>query len=147
MIARINPLLSPRCKVHYSPGNRGYWSHCPRTYGTSWNTTSRLDDVTCRICLRAIARLGLRPREEFPDVPTFEVRPEGRFRCQSGGWGCYLVFRCPVCGHENNHGGSYDRPGEGDGHRVSHCGCWEGGYYIREVRSTAASIDSATDRD
>jgi hypothetical protein len=120
-------------KVHYSPGNCGWWSHCPRTYGR-WSTTARLAEVTCRICLRAVAKLGLQPREAFPEVPTFAVRASGRFRYGCGELGCYLSFRCPVCGQENHHSGMYGQPGEGDGHRGSHCPCWKKGYYIQEIQ-------------
>jgi hypothetical protein len=94
-------------------------------------------DVTCRACLRYVLKHRLRPRSDFPDVPTFEVRAEGRYRTKENGrpaWGCHLVFRCPVCGRENVHGGLYRRPGAGDGHRASHCDCWDHGYYIREVQ-------------
>ena len=77
-------------------------------------TTDSLGAVTCKRCLAKAARLGLRPRILFPDVPTFEVRPA---RCGQ------VKFTCPVCGKTNYHG-------RGNGHRLAHCGCWELGYIL-----------------
>ena len=73
-------------------------------------------------------------------LPIFTVKAELgpiRYPKRSDGTrspnGCYLVFRCPKCGQENNHGGVFNELGAGDGHRVSHCECWPRGYYIKEV--------------
>ncbi len=118
-------------KVHHPKGcGRGRYGGYPESLDPR--------EVTCLVCRRYVEKHGLQPRSSFPDVPTFDVRPEGRFLYprRSDGTretGCHLVFRCPVCGQENNHGGLYGQPGAGDGHRVSHCPCWERGYYIREV--------------
>ena len=77
---------------------------------------------------------------EVDGLPIFDVTAvDGPFRYpkRSDGTrpkdGCQLLFKCPKCGRENNHGGVYKRKGEGDGHRVSHCNCWPNGYYIKEV--------------
>jgi hypothetical protein len=89
--------------------------------------------VTCMVCQRLVCMDGLRPRSNYPDMPTFEVHAEGRYQTLRGDWGTHLMFRCPVCGKENVHGGTYGKPGDGDGHRTSHCSCWSNGYVIREV--------------
>ena len=65
-------------------------------------------------------------------LPLFEVKAEGRY-VVGGVLCCDLVFRCPRCRQLNRHGGFHGRPGLADGHRVSHCGCWADGYYIKEV--------------
>lgn len=51
--------------------------------------------------------------------PRFPARIDGK----------HLIFDCPKCGVENRHGrGSGRRVAYG--HRVSHCDCWECGYYL-----------------
>ena len=65
-------------------------------------------------------------------IPTFEVKAEGKFKTRRG-YGCYLVFECPKCHEVIRHGGVYGEKGAGNGHRISHCGCWEKGYYIKEI--------------
>jgi hypothetical protein len=100
--------------------------------------TSDLSEVDCKNCLKVIKKKNLQPRICFPEVPTFDVVAEGRYRnlgCPDSG--CYLVFNCPVCGKKNIHGGYYGKIGEADGHRNPHCDCWEEGYYIREIASIA----------
>ena len=72
------------------------------------------------------------------DIPTFKVKAEGEFLYAPGTngkqiKGCHLVFECPLCENINVHGGTFGVKGDGDGHRVSHCGCWPDGYYIKEV--------------
>ncbi len=76
--------------------------------------TNELNHVSCLACLNIIKKKGLRPRSDFPDVPTFDAEP----------WSHGLAFTCPCCGERNVHG-------QGDGHRVSHCECWKRGYDIR----------------
>ena len=73
--------------------------------------------------------------EKTIDIPTFEVKAEGKFKSRrdSKFYSCYLVFECPKCHEIIHHGGVYGKKGGGDGHRVSHCRCWEKGYYIKEV--------------
>lgn len=51
------------------------------------------------------------------DIPVFEVTRDTH--------GC-AQFTCPRCGKTNHHG-------QGDGHRVSHCGCWPNGYRLQTV--------------
>lgn len=79
------------------------------------------------------------PIEWKDGVPVFRVAPTGRFlyavRNSDGTRtvGCHLLFRCPSCKQVNVHGGLFQKPGGGDGHRCAHCNCWnEGGYFIRE---------------
>lgn len=55
------------------------------------------------------------------DVPTFEVT---RSEYQ-------IEFRCPSCGKLNIHGNGGSR-GPNYGHRVSHCGCYPNGYFLKE---------------
>lgn len=86
-----------------------------RNYWLNRNFTTDTDKVTCSHCRKKIARLGLRPRQEFARIPTFVMTPN-----EDGITGS---FQCPVCGQVNNHGYS-------DGHRVAHCPCWESGYYV-----------------
>jgi hypothetical protein len=88
--------------------------------------------VTCRVCDRVIRRTMLRPKSEFPPMPTFEAWPE------NGPRGFRLVFRCPVCGKRNAHGGDKSHPGAGDGPRGSHCQCWSC-YQIEEVRAAGGN--------
>ncbi len=70
-------------------------------------------------------------------LPIFAVVAVGRFR-QYGAYsvrlvdGCHLVFHCPRCKIRIAHGGTYGKPGDGDGHRCAHCACWPNGYYLRE---------------
>lgn len=101
-------------KTHYRPSARCGMALCRRLPGPVSEDPA---DVTCRDCLRAIERLGIRPRSEFPEVPTFEVQAVNAVN---------VMFRCPRCGKENWHG-------KGDGHRVAHCGCWPRGYVIVEA--------------
>ena len=74
------------------------------------------------------------------NVPTFQVKAKNgpfKYKITRDGRkypdGCHLVFKCPVCGKENVHGGHYKNKGAADGHRVSHCGCWPDGYNLEEV--------------
>ena len=62
---------------------------------------------------------------EMAEIPTFDAK-----RTEDG---VCLVFRCPKCGEKNVHGAVNANKGAGNGHRASHCQCWEQGYYIREV--------------
>lgn len=105
-------------KIHYN--KRG----CPRAkyYYRSINTVDH-NAVTCEACLKFIAKHNLRPRSEFPKVPTFSpVRRPGRV----------LVMVCPVCGEEAIHFSSSNEIGSGDGHRCAECECWPGGYHLQE---------------
>ena len=80
---------------------------------------TKINEVTCPQCLNIINRKGLVGRDHFPKVPTFEVKIKDGV----------AVFICPVCGKENRHG-----PGSGGpfcDHVVSHCDCWDRGYYIQ----------------
>jgi hypothetical protein len=96
---------------------------CTWSRNTNYDMTDRHANVTCPSCRRVIKRLGLRDRQEFPEVPEFTVTAiRGRT----------LGFRCPCCGVMNYHGGG-DHPGDGDGHRGAHCRCWPHGYSIVEV--------------
>jgi len=115
---------------------RVHYRFAPCAHGRYLSQTRRTDniaEVTCLSCRRRIVMGGLRPRTNYPDVPTFEVHSEGRYQTFRGDWGTHLVFTCPCCGRENVHGGTYGKPGDGDGHRTSHCPCWPNGYVIREV--------------
>lgn len=107
-------------KVHFG---RGFYSPCGNL-GATPKLTMDHRMVTCKSCLAYIRRHGLEARGRFEEVPTFEVVRERR----------QLVFRCPCCGRVIRHGGGL-AVGEGDGHRTSHCGCWERGYFIREERT------------
>lgn len=53
---------------------------------------------------------------------------EGRptFPCQESRG--QLWFTCPTCGKRNLHG-------TGEGHRVAHCTCWPGGYFLVKDRA------------
>ncbi len=103
--------------------------------------TTNLADVTYRRCRSYIDRNGLRPRDEFPQVPTFDVLAVGKFR-SAGSWGTHLVFACPVCGIVNRHGRTWgpDEFGSGDGGRVAHCQCWQHGYILREIQPGGAVV-------
>jgi hypothetical protein len=82
-----------------------------RTVGTPLAARNK-DEITCVVCNELASRWNLKPRSAFPKIPTF--------RTTRG------AFRCPCCGERHSHG-------MGDGHRVSHCGCFrDGGYYIKE---------------
>lgn len=108
-----------KTRTHYRPGIHPP-ALTPSVCGT-WQAsrfTAVLAEVDCRACLARVARLGLRPRAEFPEVPTFAARPDGPDTCS---------FVCPVCGKRNHHG-------RGDGHRHAHCSCWPRGYNIRVSR-------------
>jgi hypothetical protein len=95
---------------------------------------SDIAKVTCKACIKIIKKRNLKPRDAFPEIPTFDVTAEGWWQNPGSPPGCHLTFTCPVCGEKIVHGGYFDNPGAADGHRVSHCGCWEEGYYIREVK-------------
>ena len=77
-------------------------------------TAKKIPEVTCPQCLNIIKMKGLVERSQFPDVPTFQAELKRGLAC----------FTCPVCGKECRHGSC------GSGHRVSHCGCWEKGYFL-----------------
>ena len=72
--------------------------------------------------------------------PIFLVTAEGRWTSTSRPDGtrtpdgCHLVFTCPKCLTIIRHGGEYGWPGAADGHRCSHCRCWERGYYVQEAQ-------------
>jgi predicted RNA-binding Zn-ribbon protein involved in translation (DUF1610 family) len=66
------------------------------------------------------------------DVPVFSCGRSSRNRA-------YIVFVCPKCGARNCHGGG-ERLGDGDGHRVSHCGCWPNGYDLKERATDGTGI-------
>jgi hypothetical protein len=107
------------------------------SYG--WNIGEAVNDmskVDCKDCLNVITRKRLKPRDAFPDCPTFVVTAEGRWKAEGHPDGCHLVFNCPVCGRKIAHGGYFENVGGGDGLRSSHCNCWEKGYYIREKAVT-----------
>lgn len=66
-------------------------------------------------------------------IPEFEAKIEG----------VHLTFTCPQCGRKNLHGrGAPDNIAYG--HRLSHCQCWEHGYYLIPSRP---SEDSLIDQD
>lgn len=76
--------------------------------------TLEVGEVTCQNCRHLIHRHKVRSRSEFPDTPTFTVDERRSFTCQ-------------VCRKLNTHGA-------GDGHRLSHCNCWEPrGYFIARL--------------
>jgi hypothetical protein len=58
-------------------------------------------------------------------LPVFAVECEG----------LTASFRCPTCGAINRHGLGPD--GRTFGHRLGHCQCWAGGYYLdgKEARN------------
>jgi hypothetical protein len=123
-------------RIHFARRPCGF---CRGRFGALM--TTNLAGVTCRLCRAYIDRHGLRPRDEFPQVPTFDVLAVGKFR-SAGSWGTHLEFTCPVCGILNRHGRAWgpDEFGSGDGGRVSHCGCWERGYRIREIRPAGTIV-------
>jgi hypothetical protein len=97
-------------------------------------TSDNIDEVTCKFCLDKIKKYELVAKSGFPKIPTFEVKAEGYYKNrEDSNPGCHLMFRCPVCGKENVHGGYYNEKGVADGHRASHCQCWPNGYNIKEV--------------
>jgi len=97
-------------------------------------TSEIMDEVTCKFCLDKIKKYKLVPKSGFPEIPTFEVKAQGYYKnSEDSKPRCHLVFRCPVCGKENSHGGYYNEKGAADGHRSSHCQCWPHGYNIKEV--------------
>jgi hypothetical protein len=123
-------------KIHYIHGCRK--GRYPDGYlGDDYLATKDLDAVTCKTCINQIIKKNLQPRASFPDVPTFEVTPEDRIFHRGRPDGCHLAFICPICGVKIIHGGYYEKPGSGDGHRVTHCGCWERGYYIKEIHKNS----------
>lgn len=90
-----------------------------RDHHLNMNATTDTNLVTCGLCRKRIKRLGLRPRREFPKIPTFQLQVDADGHTAS--------FMCPVCGQRNHHGNH----GKGyGGHRVEHCPCWENGYYV-----------------
>jgi hypothetical protein len=106
-------------KIHYN--HLG----CVRAKYCRVINTDDLATVTCKLCLKFIMKNNIRPRSDFPDIPTFDVTvtPAGQ-----------LTFDCPLCGESHWHGRG-NRFGDGDGHRCSQCttGCWPDGYNLREV--------------
>jgi hypothetical protein len=84
----------------------------------------------------------------FPIVAAARVGPENYRRGEYG----RLAFRCPWCGALHTHGAGGPNLGDGDGHRVAHCGqvhhkvgpqpCFPG-YIVREVENDALSGVSA----
>jgi hypothetical protein len=119
-------------KTHYKHGcSLGRWSEIHAN--DTGPVVKTIEEVTCKNCISVIRKRGLKNRSEFPEIPTFEVIASGRFKYPRGKTGCHLSFTCPACGSKNSHGGEYEKIGEGDGHRVSHCGCWKKGYFIKEV--------------
>lgn len=120
-------------KTHYIHGcDRGKYRSC---YGTGVGpVTSDMSAVTCKTCLKIINKKKLQPKENFPEIPIFDVTAEGCWKTDDSKFGCHLVFTCPVCGTGIAHGGYYGKIGAADGHRTSHCLCWKKGYYIREVK-------------
>lgn len=75
--------------------------------------TDEMSKATCAVCRKHIKKYDLKYRNEFGEAPTFRPAMNGAF----------AEFRCPVCGVLNRHGWQ-------SGHRVSHCECWENGYYL-----------------
>lgn len=73
-------------------------------------------------CKEVIARLnrGDDPVTYDDSIPRFPVKV-----C-----GIHLRFTCPKCSKENRHGSGGVGHGPPYGHRVSHCACWERGYYL-----------------
>jgi len=59
----------------------------------------------------------LRDNVESGAVPTFYCEHVG----------IQLTFKCPICQVQHWHGDT-------KGHRISHCECWKGGYYIARER-------------
>ncbi len=103
--------LLPR--THYMHG-------CRRSKDGRSRKTMDLARIDCGICRDILA--ALRPRSDFPEIPTFTVTPAGRV-LTSAGWLGLVSFVCPMCAKKNTHG-------DLDGHRVSHCPCWRPGGYI-----------------
>lgn len=104
-------------KTHYRPP--AYWasSLCGKAaWRVGTRTTETPSEVTCKDCLRQIRRLGIRPRDQFPEVPTFDVTVADDV---------HVRFRCPICGVEHWHS-------HVPGHRVAHCLCWPRGYVLAE---------------
>lgn len=62
------------------------------------------------------------------DRPVMAVAAEGKF--EQGG--CHLLFCCPKCHKVNSHGGTWGEP-EILTHRLAHCPCWPGGYYLFQI--------------
>jgi hypothetical protein len=93
--------------------------------------------VTCSRCVRRLGSLS--PRADFPDTPTFLVSVEEQTR--RGNLVRSLSFTCPCCGLHVVHGGG--EMASASSHRVSHCDCWENGYYLMEP---AASLIAETPR-
>lgn len=129
-------------RTHYKHGCHFGRMAAAYVFSTQAEQTQDIASVDCKDCLRIIKQFDLKPRSDFPDIPTFAAKAEGRYISTDGKEGCYLVFRCPVCGKENAHGGLFGDPGAGDGHRVAHCDCWEDGYYIEETEGGVMANES-----
>jgi hypothetical protein len=100
-------------KIHYSKaGNGCKYARFPTLYRNIM-VTDDMNKVTCAICKDYIKKRNLRYRYEFSECPTFKPKRKGEF----------AIFQCPVCGIRHSHGWA-------SGHRVSHCDCWESGYYL-----------------
>lgn len=124
-------------KTHYIHGcDKGKNSNF---YGMGvGRVTSDLSQVDCKSCANIIKKHNLKPRDLFPEKPTFDVVATGCWRnAPNEEAQCHLSFKCPVCGKINLHGGYFNKIGAADGERGAHCGCWKKGYFIREV--TAAT--------
>jgi len=61
------------------------------------------------------------------DIPVFKVTRDAQG---------YAQFTCPRCGKTNRHG-------RNDGHRISHCDCWPGGYVLQTADLSDDPIDLA----
>lgn len=102
-------------KTHFKPAG------CARS--DSWRNTREIENVTCKACLKFISKYRLKNRSTFDKCPTFEVKRLSK---------THIGLRCPCCAAILRHGGGPFK-GDGDGHRCSHCECWEHGYYLKEV--------------
>ena len=118
-------MKSKKQKVHhaYAESPRCRW-FAERGHGSK-----RVEEVTCGCCLKRIRKLGLKNREDFPAMPTFEVT-----FCDDWVWAGVkrqsVTFRCPVCGVDIRHGWSEDSNPDGES-RSPHCGCWDQDYIIK----------------
>lgn len=106
-----------------------YLYACRRLDEDNGKTTDNPSKVTCKRCLWRIKQFNLQGRRNFRDTPIFDVRIIEEFDNHT-----VIGFNCPVCGNLNTHNRG-DLPGDGNGHRSSPCGCWDNGYYIREIGS------------
>ena len=74
-----------------------------------------------------------------PTIPTIECKLEMRNGSR------VLIGTCPECNETLVHGGC-KHAGDGDGHRLSHCGCHPLGYYITEIQATTTTSSTTTNR-